>query len=320
MTYRVIKLAGGGAHSDVYEGADRLDRPVCIKLVRPSVGDSKFVLEQAKALARVKSPNVVSVITIEDVVDPTTKEPVPAIIMEWLDGRDLDQVISGPKISLDEARRIGMGVITGMEAIHAAGIVHHDFHFRNVMVGAEFVKIIDILYYDTLAAMTTRSRDLKFKIDRNGLRSMLAAILAHTDLTMPEVDAFSLSLNPDSTLPDIRASFDKATKRTALDPVAQLDFHYNRVVDPAFVDGDAYATALAADTPDAVVVPLITRMIEKGTAQTRHHHYLASLWNRLSHADRAKIGAQLSVAIDREVPQGTWWPYLFMLSGSVSFL
>src|SRR5687767_4923342 len=121
MPFHVIELADGGAHGDIYKGENSLGRPVCIKLVRPSVGDGRFVLEQAKALARVKdTTNVAEVLDITELEDPISRKLVPAIVMEWIEGKDLDKVLGGPKLALDVARRIGLGVISGMEVIHAA--------------------------------------------------------------------------------------------------------------------------------------------------------------------------------------------------------
>jgi tRNA A-37 threonylcarbamoyl transferase component Bud32 len=211
MPFRCIEHADGGAHGDIYKGEDGLGRPVCVKLVRPSVGDSTFVLEQAKALARVNSPNVAIVLDITDVNDPESGETVPAIIMEWIEGKNLDKVLSGPKLSLTDARRIGLGVIGGMEAIHAAKVAHRDFHFRNVMIGATVVKIIDILYYHTLAGLSSDSRARQYQIDRNALRSMLASVLAHSSCGLAEVDAFSRSLGANLNFDQIRIAFDRAS-------------------------------------------------------------------------------------------------------------
>lgn len=243
--YTAREKVGGGAHASVYKGIhDDLGKDFAIKFIRPSVGDREFILEQARALARVDSPFVVQIHSIEDVVDPESGYPTPAIIMQWLDGQTLEKVLAGPKPSRETITRIGMGMIMGMKAIHAADLVHGDLHFKNVMVGDDWVKIIDILYYTTLAADIDTVREVKLQHDRNELRSMLGDLLTRIDLET--VDRFNRSLTPESSLDDIHAAFAEATNpRMALDIDALVDEAVARVSDSSFVDGDEYANALS---------------------------------------------------------------------------
>jgi tRNA A-37 threonylcarbamoyl transferase component Bud32 len=314
MRFRIIKLVDGGAYGDIYEGHDDdLDRPVAIKVIRPSVGDSEFLLNQAKALARIDSPNVVRVIAIAKVVDPGNEERVPAIVMDWLDGKTLQALLHPPALALSEARRIGLGVIDGLTAIHAQDISHSDLHAGNVIVGKNSVKVIDILYFSTLANKSTMSKRLRFQGDYADLQRLLHRLLQHSDLPVSAVDQFIHGLKPESTIADIRESFEQATDPSVAHR-AQLSQAIDRVSDSEFVDTPEYANALSADTPDHVVRPLILEMIKAALATPNHQHYLTLLWKRLAVPDRDVVTRSLATAIDREVPGGNWLPHIAMLA------
>ena len=315
MAYKAIQLADGGAHGDVYRGEDDFGRPVAIKFIRPSIGDADFAIEQANALARIKNVHVVSVLAIEKVEDPASRSTVMAIVMEWIDGHTLEKVLRGPKLSLDQVRTFGTQIIAGMKAIHAADVVHSDFHFKNVMIGADGAKIIDILYYGTLAAQSARSRDDKIQGDLNALRALLASLLNHSIASITEIDSFSQSLSASSTIDEINAAFVQAADPTVVvDIPKKVAFGMQRIADPNFVAGDDYAAVLSEEIPTSVIVPLILAMIEKGVTTEKHTRYLCVLFSRLNNEERSKIGESLSAQLDATVASGTWWPHLFMLS------
>src|SRR5262249_1234294 len=149
--------------------------------------------------------------------------PAPAIIMQWLDGETLEKVLAGStKPSREKITLIGIGMIMGMKAIHAAEMVHGDLHLKNVMVGYAWVKIINILYYKTLASDVETVREVKLQQDRNELRSMLGDLLTRIDLET--VDRFNKALTPESSLDDIHAAFADATNpRVVLDIATLVD-------------------------------------------------------------------------------------------------
>ncbi|GAA2487026.1 hypothetical protein GCM10010276_26710 [Streptomyces longisporus] len=119
-----------------------LHRSVAIKEVRPSdPGLAEYdpeaarllrerVLREARALARVDHPNVV---TIHHIVDggPGT---YPWIVMELVTGGSLaDRLARGPMNPI-EAARIGLEVLDALRAAHEAGIEHRDVKPANVLL------------------------------------------------------------------------------------------------------------------------------------------------------------------------------------------
>jgi serine/threonine protein kinase len=134
---------GGGGMGTVWRARDLvLQRSVAVKEVRPAdPGLAEYdpdaarmlrarVLREARALARVQHPNVVTIHHIVDGGEGT----YPWIVMELVDGGSLaDRLNRGP-MSPAEAARIGRGVLDALRAAHAVGVQHRDVKPANVLL------------------------------------------------------------------------------------------------------------------------------------------------------------------------------------------
>jgi len=138
--------------SDVHIGTDsRLGRTVAIKLLKSSLAaDPAFrtrFRQEAQAAARMAHPTIVRVFDAgEETVteDDGTESQIPFIIMEFVDGRLLKDIIREGPIASDEAVRIIDGVLTALEYSHRAGVVHRDIKPGNIMITkAGQVKVMD---------------------------------------------------------------------------------------------------------------------------------------------------------------------------------
>jgi serine/threonine-protein kinase len=143
-TYRVIDELGRGAMGVVLVGEDQqLARKVAIKLVRPELlepGFHQLFLEEARAMARVNHPNVVSVHAFG------MHGRTPYFVMELVEGKTMDAWLAErtQPIDLDLALRILNDLCSGVSAIHAAGTVHRDIKPGNILVDAKLrVQITD---------------------------------------------------------------------------------------------------------------------------------------------------------------------------------
>ncbi len=150
--YQIGVLLGRGGMADVHAGIDtRLGRKVAIKLLKPSLAnDPKFRLlfrEEAQKAARMAHPTIVRVFDAgeETVRDPNGLESqVPFIVMEFVDGRLLKDIISDGPLEPDEAARIIAQVLTALEYSHRALLVHRDIKPGNIMVTQNGqVKVMD---------------------------------------------------------------------------------------------------------------------------------------------------------------------------------
>jgi tRNA A-37 threonylcarbamoyl transferase component Bud32 len=136
--YRLAEQIGRGAMGTVWRARDELlDRDVAVKEVRvpSSVSqeerDNSYqrTLREARTAARLSHPGVAAVY---DVVEENGR---PWIVMELVNGRSLDQVVTedGP-LSPRAAARLGRQVLAALAAAHMAGVLHRDVKPSNVIV------------------------------------------------------------------------------------------------------------------------------------------------------------------------------------------
>ncbi|MEF2976399.1 Stk1 family PASTA domain-containing Ser/Thr kinase [Subtercola sp. YIM 133946] len=150
--YRIGDIIGRGGMSNVYVGRDeRLGRQVAIKLLKSSLaGDPIFrtrFRQEAQAASRMAHPTIVRVFDAgeEKVVEPGGAEAiVPFIVMEYVQGILLKDLIRQGPVDPAEAVRITDGILTALEYSHRAGVVHRDIKPGNIMLtNSGQVKVMD---------------------------------------------------------------------------------------------------------------------------------------------------------------------------------
>ena len=150
--YHVGDLIGRGGMADVHVGTDsRLGRRVAIKLLKPALAtDPAFrtrFRREAQEAAKMAHPTIVRIFDAgeETIVDADgTEVQLPFIIMEFVDGRLLKDMIAEGPIEPVEAVRIVSQVLTALEYSHRAGVVHRDVKPGNIMIAnTGQVKVMD---------------------------------------------------------------------------------------------------------------------------------------------------------------------------------
>jgi predicted Ser/Thr protein kinase len=107
----------------------QLDRLVAIKLwMRSGLGAQEALQAEAKILARLKHPNVVTV------YEPGIWKVRVYFVMEWIEGVDGHDWMTQPR-SWREVLEVFLAAGTGLAAAHDAGVHHRDFKPSNILIG-----------------------------------------------------------------------------------------------------------------------------------------------------------------------------------------
>lgn len=155
--YQLGALLGYGGMAEVFRGRDvRLGREVAVKVLRSELArDSTFLARfrrEAQSAAALSQPNIVAVYDTGE--EPTPSGPLPFIVMEYVEGRTLRDVLQSEGV-IQPRRALGITaeVCAALEYSHENGIVHRDIKPGNVMItrtGA--VKVMDFGIARAMAA------------------------------------------------------------------------------------------------------------------------------------------------------------------------
>ena len=141
--YEVLSALGAGGMGEVYRARDtRLGRDVAIKVLPAErLADEhrrRRFHQEARALSSLNHPHIVTIYEVESAGD------VDFIVMEFVRGNTLDQLIPSRGMPVSQLLRIAVPVAEALAAAHARGIIHRDVKPANVMVGDDgVVKVLD---------------------------------------------------------------------------------------------------------------------------------------------------------------------------------
>lgn len=203
-----------GAYADVWRGEDKLGRPVAIKFVRPSMEGEVSAMDHARALARAAHPNVVTLFTVERMPNPETGAEQDAIVMEFLEGETFEERVA-THFTMDEVAEYSHGLINGIEHIHASGLTHGDLHEANIILSPRGLKIIDILYRDTLAILGTSTREQRLRIDLRRTAEHIHTMFENSALSPSSASEFQAALGgPVKSVEQIRSALNQVLSNT----------------------------------------------------------------------------------------------------------
>ncbi len=139
----LIEPIGEGGMGIVYKARQRrLDRLVALKLLRcPPDEEGHFAerfLREARALAKLNHPNIITV------YDFGESHGLYYLLMEYVDGVNLRQIMAGKKLSPEEALRIVPIVCQALQFAHEKGVLHRDIKPANILLTRDgVVKMAD---------------------------------------------------------------------------------------------------------------------------------------------------------------------------------
>src|SRR5687768_10188936 len=142
--YELVRKLARGGMAEVFLARDLLlDRPVALKVLYPELSrDPTFVerfRREAQAAANLSHPNIVSI------YDWGEEDGTYFIVMEYIEGRTLGQIIRGEgPLLADRAAEIGADVAGALAFAHRSGVVHRDVKPGNVLISPNGqVKVTD---------------------------------------------------------------------------------------------------------------------------------------------------------------------------------
>jgi serine/threonine protein kinase len=133
--YELLQELGHGGMASVYRALDRrLGREVAVKVIHPHLRDSREVVSrfntEARAVAKLRHPNIVEVF---DVSDPD--EPEQYLVVELLGGTTLRRLLQKHKaMPPDVAAALALELLGALAHAHANGVVHRDVKPENVLI------------------------------------------------------------------------------------------------------------------------------------------------------------------------------------------
>lgn len=174
----VLEEVGRGGMGFVYRAYDpKLQREVALKEMRASelTAEARGRFEQeARAMARLSHPNVVSVYDVEALEDD-----VLVLVMEFVDGPNLRSWTRAERRSWQDILPPYLAAARGLHAAHEAGLLHRDFKPANVLVASEGAKVTDF----GLAKTSKRS----------GISLPASNVAPGNDTIEPDADADALT-------------------------------------------------------------------------------------------------------------------------------
>jgi serine/threonine-protein kinase len=141
--YKILEKLGEGGQGTVYRAIDsKLGRTVVIKVLPAELTSKEANLKRFEREARLASaldhPNICTIFDLNEI------HGIHFIAMQYIEGRNVRQLVNGRPLSLESALSITLQTADALAAAHARGIIHRDIKAGNVMVTpAGQVKVLD---------------------------------------------------------------------------------------------------------------------------------------------------------------------------------
>ena len=188
LNYKIVGKLGQGGGGVVYLARDaRLQRAVVLKFLSEElVADEKArkrFLREARLASALDHPNICTIHEINET------NGLDFIVMQYVEGKTLKQILAGRPLEIDAALAIAIQVADGLTAAHQQGIVHRDIKPGNVIISdAGRVKILDFGLAKSLAYDAVAGSDEPSELTRQGARVGTPAYMSPEQVRGEKVD------------------------------------------------------------------------------------------------------------------------------------
>lgn len=141
--YKILEKIGSGGQGTVYKALDtKLNRTAVVKVLPPELtmktANFKRFEREAQLCSQLDHPNICTIYDFHDA------NGIYYIAMQWVDGKNVRQLVNGRPLELRSALSIGIQVADALAYAHSKNIIHRDIKAGNIMVTESGqVKILD---------------------------------------------------------------------------------------------------------------------------------------------------------------------------------
>lgn len=186
--YTAIREIGRGGAAVVYEAVHQgLGTRHALKLLSvQSDAVRKRMMNEARLQAQLKHPNLVAVTDVFEV------DNRPVVILDLIDGPTLERwLIDEGLPDYDEAERIFRGIVAGVAAAHAKGVVHRDLKPANVLLEGPDLqpRVTD---FGLAKALAVKTGETRMGVAMGTPGYMAPELIGHAATADERADVFSL--------------------------------------------------------------------------------------------------------------------------------
>lgn len=133
--YRLLEYLNSGTFSSVFRAREEMtNRIVAIKALTKEAyppGRMRYLLDEFQSMAKISGhPNIVAIHTVE----PGKDNYLAWIVMEYVEGKSLHQLLQDGPLGLTDTLNIGLDICRGLETAHAQNIMHRDIKPQNILL------------------------------------------------------------------------------------------------------------------------------------------------------------------------------------------